>query len=362
MIDDPAETGTEPPRRRGLVGGVIGRVAPVVMRQIDMDAVVGQLDVNAIAAQLDLDALMARLDMDALVDRLDVNLVADKLDLDALMARLDMDALVDRLDVNLVAENLDLDALMTRIDMAQLTAGATQDVAVSGLDLLRRQLVRADATVDGVVGRVIRRTAGERPETPTGLADAAAVEIDTSDGDEAGDLRRRDVSGHYAGPVTRLLALAGDISAALGSYGFVGAVTLYFLSTFTGIDVTFGSGGWVSRVLVAAWVLAWFWIPVAAFGRTLAMAVVGVAVVRRDGKVANSRRALVRALVLPVSVAILLLGLLGMVIGRERRTLHDAAAGTVVVYDWGARDAEQPVSIREQLSARVRRREERLDA
>ena len=48
--------------------------------------------------------------------------------------------------------------------------------------------------------------------------------------------------------------------------------------------------------------------------------------------------------------------LLGMVLGRERRTLHDVAAGTVVVYDWGARQAEQPVTIREQLSARARRR------
>ena len=52
------------------------------------------------------------------------------------------------------------------------------------------------------------------------------------------------------------------------------------------------------------------------------------------------------------------LGLLGLVLGRERRTLHDLVAGTVVVYDWGERQAEQPVSIRDQLSARVRRRQD----
>jgi uncharacterized RDD family membrane protein YckC len=86
------------------------------------------------------------------------------------------------------------------------------------------------------------------------------------------------------------------------------------------------------------------------------MAVVGLAVVRRDGGVANGRRALLRAIVLPLSLALLLLGLIGMVLGKERRTLHDVAAGTVVVYDWGERQAEQPVTIREQLSARVIRR------
>jgi uncharacterized RDD family membrane protein YckC len=102
--------------------------------------------------------------------------------------------------------------------------------------------------------------------------------------------------------------------------------------------------------------LVWFWIPVVLFGRTLTMALVGVAVVDRGGGIVNSRQAFVRALVLPISVTILALGLIGMVVGRERRTLHDVVAGTVVVYDWGAREAEQPVTIREQLSARVRRR------
>ena len=47
------------------------------------------------------------------------------------------------------------------------------------------------------------------------------------------------------------------------------------------------------------------------------------------------------------AAATLALGLLGMLVGRERRTLHDVAAGTVVVYDWGARQAEQPVTIAE---------------
>ena len=64
-----------------------------------------------------------------------------------------------------------------------------------------------------------------------------------------------------------------------------------------------------------------------------------------------------RAALVPPSILFPLL-LVGMVLGRERRTLYDAVSGTVEVYDWGERDAEQPVTIREQLSARVRRRAE----
>ncbi len=247
-----------------------------------------------------------------------------------------------------------MDAIVARLDMAQLTAGATQDVALSGLDLVRRQMVRADRTVEATVDRLRGRGDDPRPSAPGTLdftIPAAVVE-----NSETGALRRRAVSGHYAGPVTRILALAGDVFSAVGAYGFFGTATLYLLSTVTTVDLTIGSGGGVNLGLLAVWLLLWFWLPVTYFGRTPAMALLGIAVVRRDGGIANGRRALVRALVLPFSIAFLGLGLAGMVLGRERRALHDVAAGTVEVYDWGSREAEQPVTIREQLQARVRRR------
>ena len=86
------------------------------------------------------------------------------------------------------------------------------------------------------------------------------------------------------------------------------------------------------------------------------MAVAGLAVVSRDGETAGAASALVRALVLPFSIAFLGLGLVGLFVGRERRALHDVVAGTAVVYDWGERDAEQPATVRELLTARVNRR------
>ena len=54
-------------------------------------------------------------------------------------------------------------------------------------------------------------------------------------------------------------------------------------------------------------------------------------------------------------MALPVVGFAGVFVGRERRALHDLAAGTVVVYDWGVREAQRPVTVREFLSARVRR-------
>ena len=352
-----------------------------VAQRLDLDALVDRLDVNAVAAGLDLDPLVARLDvnqvaqrldLDALVDRLDVNELAERLDLDALVERLDvnqvaqgldLDALVDRLDVNELAQRLDLDALVDRLDvnhvaerldLAKITAGATQDVAVSGLDLVRRQLVRADATVDSVVGRVLRRKPGSRPEAPGRLA-ARSRPPGAAEPPDDHELQRRDVSGHYAGPVTRIIGLVGDVLAAVGLQAAFAWVLVFVVGLLFDVDTSSGALRWAGVLAVGSVFVAYFWIPVALFGRTPAMALLGIAVVRRDGADANSRRALVRALVLPLSILVPVF-LLGMLVGRERRALQDVVSGTIEVYDWGEREAEQPVTIRQQLSARVRRR------
>jgi len=66
------------------------------------------------------------------------------------------------------------------------------------------------------------------------------------------------------------------------------------------------------------------------------MATLGIRVVASDG---GRIKAVVRTLVLPFSVALAGLGLVGVVVHRERRGPHDFAAGTVVIYDWNARAA-----------------------
>ncbi len=332
--------------RHGLIGNLVGRVAPAVMRQIDTNDLVDALDVNVIAAGLDIDSL---------IERIDVNAIAQRIDIDSLVERIDVNAIAQRIDIDSLVERLDVIALADRIDMARLTAGATQDVAVSGLDLVRRQIVRADATVDGLTDRVLRRKPGTRPIAPGKLAERSGAET-AEHASESGKLQRRDVSGHYAGPVTRILAVAGDLVALSAAAAGLAWVVFLFIGVVAGADRSFGAASWLSVILPAIFFVGWFWIPVTLFGRTLAMALLGIAVVRRDGGIAGGRRALIRALVLPVSLLIPV-SFVGLALGKERRALHDVASGTVVIYDWGERDAEQPVTIREQLSARVRRRQ-----
>jgi len=167
-------------------------------------------------------------------------------------------------------------------------------------------------------------------------------------------LARRDVSGHYAGPVSRLVALVGDITGSAFIFGLVGLIALYLVNVVTPAEVTSSSGSWVHLIVLAGWELLWFWLPVAWFGRTPAMAVVGLAVVRRDGSDVLSGAALARALVLPLSMMFAIAAAIGLFIGRERRALHDVISDTVVVYDWGSRQAEQPITIRDRFAARVR--------
>jgi uncharacterized RDD family membrane protein YckC len=332
------------------------------MRQIDAQDLVDAIDVNVIAEDLDLDALVARLDVNMIADRLDLDALVARLDVNAIADRLDMDVLVERLDVNDIASRLDMDAVVDRldvnaiageIDMAKLTAGATQDVAASGLDLVRRQIMRIDSTVDRVSDRVLRRDPGARPVAPSGLAIPDEIGASVTDRHE---LQRQEVSGHYAGPVTRAISIFGDVAAVIGLQALLGWLALVVLGVVFDLGDS-GTGRWLAAVALTTVFIAWFWIPIAFFGRTVAMAVLGVAVVRRDGGIVDGRRALVRSLVLPVSL-IVPFCFIGLVVGKERRALHDVVAGTTVVYDWGARGAQQPVTIRQQLTARVRRRTE----
>ena len=69
------------------------------------------------------------------------------------------------------------------------------------------------------------------------------------------------------------------------------------------------------------------------------MALFGVQVVTDDGGDVSGRRAIVRTLAFPLSFLILGLGFLGILLGDQRRALHDVIAGTAVVYSWDARAA-----------------------
>lgn len=88
-----------------------------------------------------------------------------------------------------------------------------------------------------------------------------------------------------------------------------------------------------------AWEFAYYAYSWAACGRTLGMALLGVRVVQPGGGALRPSQAIVRTLVFPVSFLLLGLGFIGILTQRRRQALHDLAAGTAVIYDWGARAA-----------------------
>jgi uncharacterized RDD family membrane protein YckC len=158
--------------------------------------------------------------------------------------------------------------------------------------------------------------------------------------------RRAAVTGQYAGPVSRLVAATVDGVAATTLYSAMVAGATFALGLVTGreIDVT-GGNGLLGAAGLVVWAFLYLWVGLAVAGRTVGKLLVGLRVVQRDGSPLAGRSAFVRVISYPLSFLLMGLGLVGIVLGRERRALHDILAGSTVVYDWGDRPAEIPAPI-----------------
>jgi uncharacterized RDD family membrane protein YckC len=146
------------------------------------------------------------------------------------------------------------------------------------------------------------------------------------------------LEGHYAGVASRTAAYVvdGTLSFVLFTAG-VAALNYIVNLVFEGDPWDDASPLWA--VALAVWTFSYYWYCWGMAGKTPGAALLGIRVVRRDGSNLGFRRAFVRTLVFPISLAMFGLGMLGAVFGRERRTWHDIAAGSTVVYDWDARAA-----------------------
>jgi uncharacterized RDD family membrane protein YckC len=151
----------------------------------------------------------------------------------------------------------------------------------------------------------------------------------------------RDISlqGHYAGVVTRLAAFGIDVVAAMTLFTLGGAVVEYVSTSLVGRQISLSNVPILSGVLLALWLLVYFAYPIAVGGRTLGMAFVGLEVVTKEGRSVSGKGAIVRTVFLPLSIVFLGIGILMIVLNRDRRALHDQIAGTAVVYSWNARAA-----------------------
>lgn len=287
-----------------------------VLARIDPNTILERVDLGRVIARLDLDDVLRRVDVDAIVRRVDVEAIVRRVDVEAIVERVDIASIVARVDVDQIVDRVDVPRIVERVNVARVATSTATTMTSSALDLVRRQVARLDVLLASFVRRVFRRRA------PTALVPGETVL-------------------YPAGAFTRLLAYVVDtlaISALLA-----GAVSLftYLADLFLTNDLhpTRGAGEWWG-VVAAAVTFGYFWLSVAATGRTPGKALLGLRVVRRNGDAVGGRAAFVRALVFPFSF-VLGLGFVGVVGGRSRRALHDVAAGTVVVYD---RETAAPMS------------------
>lgn len=404
QVDDGSASHRDDPRGLGRVGHLFGAVGNRVLGELDPDIVVAQLDVDALLARVDVDAVLARVDVDAVLDRVDVDRVLDRVDVDrlldrvtvdrllvradvdgivqrvdvqdlvgrldldpilatvdldvllahvdvdAVLARIDLDALVARIDLDAIVDRLDVAAIVDRAGIPELVADSTGQLAGSALDLARRQLVAIDVGTWRVTQRLFRRDPASLPAGPSTLV-ATATAVELPDPDRSRVRARAEVSGFYAGPVSRLLAFGGDVVLATTLFTMGTAALTWLFSTVAGIDLTVrGTGTWWVLAGVA-WLFAYWATTTVVAGRTPAMLLAGLRITARDGTPLAPSRAFVRTLVLPLSVP----GFLGgawMMVDRERRALHDLVAGSTVVYDWGGRPAEMPTPLAHWVAAR----------
>src|SRR6266545_3649066 len=149
------------------------RAQEVAERMVDL--VIRSVDVNALVQQIDPEPIIVQVDLDKLMDRVDLNKLVDRVDVDKLLARVDVDAVVDRVDVNEVAQRLDIDALAAQTDLGAVIARSSGGVAANALDVLRSQAVGLDEFIARWTGRLRRRPYSGPPGPPERLRPAGAA-------------------------------------------------------------------------------------------------------------------------------------------------------------------------------------------
>ncbi|MGZ4692359.1 MAG: RDD family protein [Acidimicrobiales bacterium] len=301
--------------------------------RLDLDALVSRLDLNTLISGVDIDGLIQRVDVDGLIKRVDVDGIVQVVDVDGLIQRVDVGGIIKRVDVDGIIQEVDIDGLIGRVDMPALMKRAQIDVIVSNasrgvftrvLDALRRQLAGLDLVLIGVVNRVFRRPR----------------ELDTiTDGT---------VTGRLAGGISRLAAFAIDAFTIAFSYGVMVAIGMFLVGLFMGRDVTADHAALWYALGYAGYGFFYYWIGLLLTGRSIGKGLIGLRVVGPAGVPISPRRAAIRTLVYPLSF-ILWIGLIPIVTGKRRRALHDWAAGSTVVYDWGDRPSELPAPVTDWL-------------
>jgi uncharacterized RDD family membrane protein YckC len=322
---------------------LIGRIdADALVASIDLDRVLGGVDVDRLIGRIDADQLLDRIDPDKLLDRIDPDKLLDRIDPDRFLDRVDPDRLLDRVDPDKFLDRVDPDRLLDRVDVNELVARtelgeiiarSTTGVFAQLLDVARTQIIITDQVAQGVPARVLRGAARELPPRPGDVEDHVdATGLSPTE-------RAVRIQGRFSGSVSRFLAFLVDqfIIGMLFTAGAVlvqSAIRVIFQSS---LDIE--GGGLLVVAAFALWSFVYTAGSLAATGRTIGKAILGLAVVRTDGTALDGRHAALRTLMFPLSFLLFGIGFLIGLGRRDRRELHDLIADTGVIYAWDAHTA-----------------------
>ena len=160
-------------------------------------------------------------------------------------------------------------------------------------------------------------------------------------GKRAEAIARESLQGDYSGPVSRLAAFALDLVISYFLFTLALAAISFSISIVVGHSVHYSRSGSVAVLAISiVWEFLYYAYCWAATGKTPGMVVLGIRVVRADGAHAERWRAVVRTLILPISVIFFFVSLPLVLLQRAHQAPHDLVAGTAVVYAWDARAAK----------------------
>jgi uncharacterized RDD family membrane protein YckC len=142
--------------------------------------------------------------------------------------------------------------------------------------------------------------------------------------------------GHYAGPVTRLLAYALDLLIISVVFTLSAAMVSLAVELATPWKLTLSDDSVLALVLYLGFCALYFGNSWVVFARTPAMSLMGLRICRADGSALDARHGLVRLLAFPLAFLTLGAGFLGIIFGRTHQAIYDRIADTAVIYDWDA--------------------------
>jgi uncharacterized RDD family membrane protein YckC len=158
------------------------------------------------------------------------------------------------------------------------------------------------------------------------------------------------LQGHYAGFVSRVVAVAIDLSI-IGAITVVATWATVSILDYIGIDLRecpplesgVGEGAIVCLVIQWTGIISgaafpavyalFFWTTT---GQTPGKAVMGVRIVRLDGQPMTLWTGIVRIAGYSISLTTVGLGFLLVLVDDRRQALHDKIARTCVIYSWEA--------------------------